>query len=249
MRLLREGMRAGDLINLVLPTLSVDEYVSKVDPDNAVVIGFYVHDQDAAKDLNRFMQKSAVDLLDTEVSPAPDQHGYYIVFVEFMNDDQIGTEMESLLHDVSALTSNETWKLRVRGQNDKTSFTPQALRKALDAPDTDGDLDESRAVLAYLRGSALCDVRLHDGLITLESGGLEYRFEKPVFLHKDSAFEHLAETAIPGMANLRETVLCSHLTRALGAGWTVTSVGPRIVFEDVSQEFALLLQVWTSKPL
>lgn len=86
---LTEGMRRGDLADLVLPLISVDEYDSKVDEKEAIVFGFYVHDRGAADDLNRFLQKSAVPLLDTEVSPAPDQHGFYMVFIEFLDNDRL----------------------------------------------------------------------------------------------------------------------------------------------------------------
>jgi len=67
---LREGLREGDLADLVLPMISVDEYESRIDKSQAIVIGFYVQDENAANDLNRFVQKSALPLLGTEVSRA-----------------------------------------------------------------------------------------------------------------------------------------------------------------------------------
>jgi hypothetical protein len=55
---LYEGMWSGDLADLVQPLVSIDEYASKIDP-NAIAVGFYVQDKDAADDLNRFIQKVA----------------------------------------------------------------------------------------------------------------------------------------------------------------------------------------------
>ena len=100
---INEGMRAGDLADLVLPMISVDEYESKID-DSSIVIGFYIHDQDAASDLNRFLQKSPIQIIDTEISPAPDQHGYYIVFVELINDRRIAKNIADILAEVSFLS-------------------------------------------------------------------------------------------------------------------------------------------------
>ena len=78
---LNEGLRPDDLEDLVLPILSIDEYESKIE-DDGIVVGFYTQYKDPANDLNRFIQKSAIDILDSEVSPAPTEDGYFIVFVE-----------------------------------------------------------------------------------------------------------------------------------------------------------------------
>src|ERR1700722_8534394 len=98
--ILREGMRKGDLTDLVLPLISCDEYVSQLDQSECIVFGFYVHDEDAANDLNRYLQKSAMPILDTKVSPAPDQHGYFMVFVELMNNSRLPEIMKSILADI-----------------------------------------------------------------------------------------------------------------------------------------------------
>src|ERR1700733_10450117 len=93
---LLEGMREGDLADLVLPMISVDEYSSKIDNDQAIVVGFYVHEEMAARDLNRFLQKSAVPLLGTDVSPAPDSHGYFMVFCEMMDNDRLAQNVQAI---------------------------------------------------------------------------------------------------------------------------------------------------------
>lgn len=127
---LNEGMRAGDLSSLVLPLISVDEYESKVD-EKAIVIGLYVQDKDAANDLNRFVQKSALAILDTEVSPAPDQHGYYLVFVEFMKNDRLCSSVASFLEEIEPLVEITEWQMRVRKVDGLLDFSETTLRKAL----------------------------------------------------------------------------------------------------------------------
>lgn len=120
-----EGMWSGDLEDLVLPMINVDQFGSKVS-DSAVVVGFYVNDKDAANDLNRFLQKSPITLLDTDVSPAPDLNGYYYVFVELLFDQRFGEFVKKLLDEVAPLANIKKWKMRVRG-SDMADFDEKKL--------------------------------------------------------------------------------------------------------------------------
>ncbi len=113
---LSEGMRIGDLEDMVLPLISLDEYQSKITSgDEAIVLGLFVQDVQAADDLNRFIQKSAIDILDTERSPAPDQTGYFFVFVELPNNARLGDNIASILEEIGPLTGIEKWQVRLRG--------------------------------------------------------------------------------------------------------------------------------------
>ena len=111
--IINEGMRGGDLEDLVLPMMSVDEFVSKVS-DDAMVFGFFVSDKDAANDLNRFIQKSPIKLLDTEVSPAPDQRGFYVLFFEVMRSERLPSIVASVLEEIEPLVKIEKWKMQIR---------------------------------------------------------------------------------------------------------------------------------------
>ncbi len=127
---LMEGMWAGDLADLVQPLISVDEYQSKID-DSAVAIGFYVSDKDAAEDLNRFIQKSPISLIDCDVSPAPDQRGYYIVFVEMELNDRFVSNVTSLLDEIGPLTDIDNWQMRVRGNKGLIAYDQEKLGEML----------------------------------------------------------------------------------------------------------------------
>ena len=106
-----EGVEYGDLQSLVSNTVSVAEFEPKTGTeDDVVVVGFYCKDEAPAQDLASFIEKSVVDILDTEVSPNPDEEGYYMVFVEVENEE-IMTKAFALLDDVSRLTDIESWEL------------------------------------------------------------------------------------------------------------------------------------------
>lgn len=129
-KLLIEGMWAGDLADLVQPLVSIDEYASKLD-SSAIAVGFYVQDRDAADDLNRFIQKSPVSIIDSDVSPAPDQRGYYLVFVELAFNERIVSNIASLLEEISPLVSVEKWQMRVRNLDGLYDFDNDRLATAL----------------------------------------------------------------------------------------------------------------------
>ena len=129
---LYEGMWSGDLADLVQPLVSIDEYASKIDP-NAMAIGFYVQDKDAADDLNRFIQKSPVSIIDSDVSPAPDQRGFYIVFVEMSYNDRLVANISSLLDEISPLASVDEWQMKVRNIEGLVKFDNERLLHVLKA--------------------------------------------------------------------------------------------------------------------
>lgn len=106
-----EGVEYGDLQSLISSNVSVAEFEPKTgDTNDVVVVGFYCKDEAPADDLASFIEKSVVDILDTEVSPNPDDNGFYMVFVEIENE-QIMDKVFGLLEDVSRLAEIESWTI------------------------------------------------------------------------------------------------------------------------------------------
>ena len=130
MRILFEGMWANDLEDLIQPIVSIDEYESKVD-DDAVAIAFYVGDKDAADDLNRFIQKSAVPLIDSDVSPAPDQRGFYLVFAEIAANDRMAGNIAHICEEVGQLSGITDWKMSIRGLTKTVKFDIKKIQLCL----------------------------------------------------------------------------------------------------------------------
>ena len=147
---LTEGMWANDLADLVQPLLSIDEYNSKID-DTAIVIGFFVQDKEAADDLNRFIQKSPVNFVDCEVSPAPDQRGYYVVFVELPFNDRLVPNIGSLLQEISPLVGVENWQVKCRNLDGLVRFDGDKLAQVLKANHLSDQLKLMKAKVSKLR--------------------------------------------------------------------------------------------------
>ena len=108
---INEGVEFGDLQSLVSSDISVAEFEPKTGTENdVVVIGFFCKDEAPANDIATFIEKSTVDILDTEVSPNPDENGFYLVFVEVENENLMKKVFE-LLDDVSRLTEIDEWSV------------------------------------------------------------------------------------------------------------------------------------------
>lgn len=134
-------MWAKDLVDLVQPMVSIDEYESKIDKDS-IVIGFYVSDIDASKDLNRFILRSTVSIIDSEVSPAPDQKGYYMVFVEILKNDRLSDNIDYLLDEIKPLVDVDTWLVNCRGAKKSFNYDKAKLEMILKYNDKNDKLND-----------------------------------------------------------------------------------------------------------
>jgi|TARA_B110000495_G_C22760090_1_gene445096 hypothetical protein len=109
---IKEGVEYGDLESLVDTTVSIGEFKPKTGTEeDVIVIGFYVKDEAPAMDLAKFIERGATPMLDTEVSPNPNDVGMYIVFVEVENEDLMHTTL-SLIHDIRGLVNNSEWNIK-----------------------------------------------------------------------------------------------------------------------------------------
>ena len=109
---IKEGVEYGDLETLVDSTVSVGEFKPKTGTEeDVIVVAFYVKDEAPAMDLARFIERGVTPMLDTEVSPNPNDVGMYIVFVEVENEDLMNATL-SLINDITGLVKNDTWSLK-----------------------------------------------------------------------------------------------------------------------------------------
>ena len=97
-----EGLRKGDLNELIDNNVSIDRYKSKMgDDDGIVVLGFKVMHKDAATDLVEFIESGYDWILDANQSPATDEKGKVTVFVEFNRRNNAPDKIMELLSEVN----------------------------------------------------------------------------------------------------------------------------------------------------
>lgn len=97
-----EGLRKGDLNELIDNNVSIDRYKSKMgDDDGIVVLGFKVMHKEAATDLVEFIESGYDWILDANQSPATDEKGKVTVFVEFNRRNNAPDKIMELLSEVN----------------------------------------------------------------------------------------------------------------------------------------------------
>jgi hypothetical protein len=237
MSTITEGMRPNDLEDLILPMITIDEFESKVD-ENAVVVGFYVNDKDGANDLNRFIQKSALKILDTDVSPAPDQHGYYLVFVEFLNDSNISENINSLVEEIVPLSGNDKWQMSMRGIDGITNFSAKTVKKHFQAI---RDRNNKKNVIEFFKNSDLTNVIVENDVLILE--GYRNKFNGKI-LSIGSEMEifvsfNLLESAL--QLDLETSAEYMRISRFLGEGWLASRFGSTTLLKQENSDVVLLL--------
>lgn len=106
------SLRHEDLTGLVIPLLGIDKFQPKTGTEaEVIVVSFHIKNEQAAKDLERFLEMSAVDTLDTETSPNPDEDGHYLVFTELKREKSFWLKLRLLLRDVENTAGDLAWSV------------------------------------------------------------------------------------------------------------------------------------------
>lgn len=104
---------ANDLKNLVKKVFEIDSYKSKIDDDqDVVVLSFTVDHEDAAKDLENFIEMGYDFVLDADTSPGETENGTYIVFVELERGRKVAEQIYEILEGIKKLSGLEELRFR-----------------------------------------------------------------------------------------------------------------------------------------
>lgn len=131
MTALNEGLSRNALKDLVLPMISIDEYESKVSDKHAVVVAFFVGDEDPANDLSGFIDRSGHAVLDTEISPAPTIDGQYVVFVEIQRNGDFPEVLIEIMEDVENLCGIGEWTFQCPGRHDPIDLSEENIMEMI----------------------------------------------------------------------------------------------------------------------
>lgn len=107
------GLRFEELKGMILPLISVDEFEPKTGSvEEVIVIAFFCKDELPAIDLDEFIDKSIIEFVDSEVSPNPNEDGYYLVFVEFKRQPNFWMKFYDLVEDVENIVGKVKWSVQ-----------------------------------------------------------------------------------------------------------------------------------------
>jgi len=107
------GLRFEELKGMLLPLISVDEFEPKTGTtEEVIVIAFFCKDELPAVDLDEFIDKSIIEFIDSEVSPNPNEDGYYLVFVEFKRQPNFWMKFYDLVADIENVAGEVKWSVQ-----------------------------------------------------------------------------------------------------------------------------------------
>jgi len=125
---LTEGLRYGDLKELVSDLFTVDQYRSKMGEDaDIVVLGFRVKEKYPATDLMEFIEKGYPFILDADMSAGEENDGQYQVFVEMERTPELPKQMKDLLSGVSHLCGFRDWRFRYQKSPNSVEFNEDSV--------------------------------------------------------------------------------------------------------------------------
>lgn len=108
-----EGLRNGDLADMIYPEFSIDQFKSKMGEDSEIVVlAFKVKEKMAAIDTMEFIEKGYKFVLDADMSTGEEQDGTYRVFVELERTESVPEQIVQVLDGFEHLTNCDQWSFR-----------------------------------------------------------------------------------------------------------------------------------------
>lgn len=244
---LTEGMKVGDLKELVDPTLSIDQFESKIDPD-AIVVAFVTlcTIDNVAQDLSEFIETGKNGVLDTEVSPGPNENNHYVLFVEFPRDESFPENLIEVLKSMQSLTLIKDWYYTFfGGDKTKRELTMDNLKNDIRLKKEEPN-DETEAIhenMDFFKNSMLDDVTFTtDNLVYLRKNYLVEVKQSIAFGNPNMILNALNLKNVPIQLDDNSLRECRNLRRMLGENWDVTKLNDYYVLANSEDDRVMVLK-------
>lgn len=127
---LNEHLSSEDLKWLVNDGVLIDMHKTKLGEDrDYMVLSIAVNDRTPAHDLARFIENSIYKFKDVEVSPATDNKGRYLVYVEMERNPEAFATIQGILTDSNKLSGIESWTFKTMGLNNYIPFDQDSFNQ------------------------------------------------------------------------------------------------------------------------
>lgn len=104
-RILNETLDYHDLVNMVIPILTVDKYKAKVGSDDEIAtLTFTVKGKQVGDDLVDWLERGYDYIIDAQLSDGEVSPGKYLVFVEMDRRTKVPERIVEIIEDMVTLT-------------------------------------------------------------------------------------------------------------------------------------------------
>lgn len=197
-KMIKEGLRVNDLQYLVEPFISIDQYTSKINPDD-ITIALFCNEKYAANDLVDFIEKMYfIEILDVEVSETMTDNDKYIVYVEVERNLEFPKFVLDLMESLVFLTNNkaESWQFQSFGMEERLPLTEENIKNNIRLTEIDVEDKEVKVkeTVEFSKNN-LTRTYLDEGVITKEE--LDKYLSECELLNENSLDKEILEYNLP----------------------------------------------------
>ena len=219
MKLVNEGLKAGDLDGVVSNKFSVDQYKSKMGEDkNILVLGFIVDGSAPAKDLERFAEVGYKSVLDADATPGTLEDGKHRVFIEFARTPEVVGQIIAFLEDLKKLTNIDEFTYTYHKGENPTVVSADTMGEAIPTtPEAyEQRINEMKVSEArhFFDKYDMMECNIAENIMTVKKTGAghDLKFE----LHKFGATNEIIKEAKAFKIDMDSIAECTHLTKYFG---------------------------------
>ena len=121
-----------------------------------------------------FLNSSIIENRDVEVSPNPNDEGYYMVFVELDRNDDLAENVFKLVKEVENLSGKLNWEAKNPHMEGYLPLEEVLHGAADEAVETESQQQE---IMEFLANTNLLDVRFDENMIDLKDARASARLE------------------------------------------------------------------------
>ena len=124
-----EGLRSGDLKDMISHKFTIDQYKSKMGLDNDImVLAFRIKEKYPAIDAMEFCEKSFSFILDADISTGEEDDGQYCLFVELDRSPKTVDQIDEILKGFEKLCGCDSWRFKYFKDIDSHEFSKEAIK-------------------------------------------------------------------------------------------------------------------------
>ena len=243
---INEGLKAGDLEDVVNKRFSVDRYASKMGDDrNIMVLAFTVDGVEPAKDLERFAETGYKEVLDADATPGTVSGGKHRVFIEFARVETVDQHITKFLEDLKKLTNIETFEFTYHKRT--VPFEASAKNLADILPRT--PIAYSQKVNSLRLGEvkdffdkfAMMEFKLDNNIVDITKRGADtLKFELHAYGETQMILKEVKAFSIDQSAMAE----CLHLTKYFGPYQITKTTENRFIFSKEGESALLSKSGW-----
>lgn len=227
------SLRAGDLRNLVKRVFTIDSFQSKIgDDEDVVVLGFEVQEQEAAKDLENFVEMGYDFVLDADVTPGETDSGNFVVFVELERTRHVALQILEIIEGIKKLGNLDYMRFRYFKSFKSKEATEENLKSTIPM-DRNGyrvatEKNKLDNFSEFFSNSFADDIKLIDESITFKR-----TYSDPITFNvinsgpKQEIYENMKG---PIMLQNKDMAEVMFLTRHIG-NYNIVKINDQFVFE------------------